>query len=529
MLFLQNNVILKLNLDDTIKLPIFYMNEAAINLSQFGMPAGKIIDVLDSASMGVWRVTLSEGKKPRESASPKMLELLGLERDCDYPEEYIYETWYNGICPEALESVQHSVQKMMAGAYDENTYKWNHPKWGIRYMRCGGVGYKDKNGDQILEGYHYDVTEYMNQHIRETFIVNSLAATYSGIFYIDLKNGTYESYSKNAPHIVRQVPSAGSLAKALRFFADYMCQPCDRDKVMEFNDLSTLNSRLRHRDTISVQFMGTTYEYAEFSYSVCDRDADGSVLHLVATVKDITAQKKEEKRMLEELKHNVEANKAKTVMLQNMTHEIRTPLNAMFGFSQLLCMPDGSFSEAEKNEYYNYIYNSFNMLSMIIDDVLDLTDVEHGNYRVQNSRFAVNQVGHDSVQMAELRKHGRVRMYFTSELPDDYMIESDSRRIQQVLVNLLTNSCKHTVQGEIHLHLSATETPGHLTFSVTDTGEGIPVGKSKEIFQRYKKANDLVQGSGLGLHICCTIAKKLGAEIKLDESYTGGARFLLVL
>ena len=111
----------------------------------------------------------------------------------------------------------------------------------------------------------------------------------------------------------------------------------------------------------------------------------------------------------------------------------------------------------------------------------------------------------------------------------DRAIESDSRRIQQVLVNLLTNACKHTVQGEIHLHLSTTETPGRLTFSVTDTGDGIPVGQAKEIFKRYKKANNLVQGSGLGLHICCTIARKLGAEIKLDESYKDGARFLMIL
>ncbi|WP_337387160.1 sensor histidine kinase [Prevotella sp.] len=79
------------------------------------------------------------------------------------------------------------------------------------------------------------------------------------------------------------------------------------------------------------------------------------------------------------------------------------------------------------------------------------------------------------------------------------------------------------------MHLSTTETPGRLTFSVTDTGDGIPVGQAKEIFKRYKKANNLVQGSGLGLHICCTIARKLGAEIKLDESYKDGARFLMIL
>lgn len=296
-----------------------------------------------------------------------------------------------------------------------------------------------------------------------------------------------------------------------------------------FTDLSTLNTRLQNRNSISIQYRGTKIDWVELSFVVCDRNKDGDVTHMVASVKDITAQKQEELDRLAELKENVDANKAKTMMLQNMTHEIRTPLNALYGFSQLLCMPDGSYSEEEKIEYYDYIYNSFNMLSMIIDDVMDLTDVEHGNYRMQITRFAVNRVCRDAVQMAELRKRGPIKMYFTTEVDDDYMIESDSRRIQQILVNLLGNACKHTIEGEIHLHLSSTETPGRLTFSVTDTGEGIPADKAKDIFKRYMKANNLVQGSGLGLHISCTIANKLGAEIKLDESYTDGARFLLIL
>ena len=505
------------------------MGQTANNPIRNGMQIGKIMEVLDSASMGVWRVTLREGKKPRESASPKMLELLGLEHDREYTEEFIYQTWVAGICPEAQESVNRSVAKMMEGKFDENTYRWNHPKWGIRYMRCGGVGYKDKDGNQILEGYHYDVTRYVAQHEQDQLIVNSLADSFGGLFYIDLLANHYTSYVNNMPHIARFIPKEGSLSAALENFANYMCNPDDRGLIRNFVDLTTLDTRLRHRDSISVQFRGMTIEHAEFAFIVCDRDADGSVLHLVATLKDITAQKHEEQKMLAKLRENIEENKAKTVMLQNMTHEIRTPLNALYGFSQLLCMPDGSYTEDEKSEFYNYIYNSFNMLSMIVDDVLDLTDVEHGNYRVQMSHFAINRVCRDAVQMAELRKQGRVRMYFTSEVTDDYQVESDSRRIQQILVNLLVNACKHTIQGEIHLHLSTTETPGHITLSVTDTGEGIPVGQSKEIFKRYKKANHLVQGSGLGLHICCTIAKKLGAEIKLDESYTNGARFLMIL
>lgn len=493
------------------------------------MDMGNIMNVLDSASMGIWRLTMREGEKIRLSASPKMLELLGLERDCDKSPEELYEVWHEGICPEEKERVSDYIQRMMNGEKCEIIYKWINPRLGVRYIRCGGNGYMSADGCRILEGYHYDVTDFVSQHMQDKLVVESFANTYSSLFYLDIEKDWYTSYIYNRPYIGDVFPKTGSVKESMPKFVHALCQECDRERMKEFLDLSTLNTRLQNRNSISIQYRGTKIEWVELTFVVCDRNKDGDVSHMVASVKDITEQKQEELNRLAELKENVEANKAKTMMLQNMTHEIRTPLNALYGFSQLLCMPDGSYSEEEKMEYYDYIYNSFNMLSMIIDDVLDLTDVEHGNYRMQITRFTINRVCRDAVQMAELRKQGPVKMYFTTEVDDDYMIESDSRRIQQVLVNLLGNACKHTIEGEIHLHLSTKETPGRLTFSVTDTGDGIPAGMGKEIFQRYKKINSSVQGSGLGLHICCTIAEKLGAEIKLDESYTGGARFLMIL
>jgi len=245
--------------------------------------------------------------------------------------------------------------------------------------------------------------------------------------------------------------------------------------------------------------------------------------------KVLSDQKDEEERRMKELKSNIDKNKSMALMLQNLCHEIRTPLNAMFGFSQLLSLPDGSVSEEDKASYFNYIYNSYNMMSMLIDDVLDVADAEHGNFRVHMEEVRVNEICRTAIQMTEVRRPAHVNMYFTTDVDDNVTITSDGRRIQQVLINYLTNACKHTVRGEIHLHLSDTETPGRLTFSVTDTGEGIPADKAKDVFQRFKKLNDKVQGSGLGLNICSVIADMLNGEVSLDTSYTDGARFLFVV
>lgn len=493
------------------------------------MHLARMKEVLDSAKMGIWRTTMCEGCEPRMSASDKMLELIGLEKDCKCTEEEVYDAWFSRICPESAKAVDKYVHNMVEKGSDEVTYLWSHPKKGKRYVRCGGVGYKLDDGTVVLEGYHYDVTEQLTKQMQDTLVINSLANLYASVFYIDMENDSYISYVNKLPNVFDVIPLTGSFSKSFALFPDNFCHESEKERLREFTDLSTLNKRLQYRNSICVQYRGRHIGWLRFTLLVSDRNADGTVRHMVATVEDITEIRNKEMERLEELKMNIDANHSKTMMLQNMTHEIRTPLNAMFGFSQLLCMPDGCITDEQKAEYFNYIYNSFNMLSMLIDDVLDITDAEHGNYRITKSRFAVNTVCRNAMQMAEIRLYDGVKMYFTTDVADDYTIESDDRRIQQLLVNILTNACKHTQQGEIHMDLSTKENPGHLTFSVTDTGEGIPEDMRKDIFERYKKANDSVQGSGLGLHICSTIAEKLGAQIKLDESYTTGARFLFIL
>lgn len=244
---------------------------------------------------------------------------------------------------------------------------------------------------------------------------------------------------------------------------------------------------------------------------------------------DITQRRQEEMHNQQMLDENIAANKAKTVFLQNMSHEIRTPLNAMFGFAQLLGLPDGSWTDEEKSQYNTYIINSYNMLDMLIGDIIDTADSASGNYNIVTEDVTVNSVCRNALMSVEYRVPAEVNLSFTSDLSDDHVIRSDGKRIQQVLINYLSNACKHTIQGEIHLHCSTTENPGKLTFSVTDTGEGIPADKADVIFNRFTKLNQFVQGSGLGLHICQTIASKLDGEVSLDTSYTGGARFLFII
>jgi len=223
------------------------------------------------------------------------------------------------------------------------------------------------------------------------------------------------------------------------------------------------------------------------------------------------------------------SDRAKTTFLQNMSHEIRTPLNAIMGFSQLLSLPDGFNTAEEKAEYAEYVRGSSSMLTMLIDDILDISDADKGNYKIERSDVPCNLICKVAIKNVEYRTPPGVKMYMTSEVDDDYLINTDPRRVQQVIINYLTNACKHTKAGEIHVHVSLKENPGKVTFSVTDTGTGVPDDMAETIFERFTKVDAFVQGTGLGLNICSLIAEKLGGKVMLDTSYKNGARFLFIL
>ena len=232
----------------------------------------------------------------------------------------------------------------------------------------------------------------------------------------------------------------------------------------------------------------------------------------------------------EEAQHRAEeADRMKSMFIQNMSHEIRTPLNSIVGFSQLLTDPNLELDGEQRGEFSQLIIHNSDLLTTLVNDILALSELESGNYQMKSERVVCNTLCRESLNTVSHRCPEGVQLRFTSEVADDYTIQSDGQRIKQVLINYLTNAEKYTEKGEIHLHLSLTEHPGHLTFSVADTGRGIPADQAEAIFERFRKLDNFVQGTGLGLNICRLIAEHLQGEVSLDTSYTRGARFLFIL
>jgi signal transduction histidine kinase len=220
------------------------------------------------------------------------------------------------------------------------------------------------------------------------------------------------------------------------------------------------------------------------------------------------------------------ANAAKTRFVQNMSHEVRTPLNAIVGFSQLLSLPDDALTPEEKQEFSNHIMNNTKILIMLLEDILNTTDMDKGEYKITYDEGEVHFMCRAAISSSEHRLHSGVEMFYEPESEEPFTFRTDPQRVQQILINLLTNACKHTSKGKIVLASSLTAKPGFVTFSVTDTGPGVPADQAEAIFDRFTKLNNFVQGTGLGLSICREIATLMGANVYLDTTYTGGARFV---
>ena len=224
------------------------------------------------------------------------------------------------------------------------------------------------------------------------------------------------------------------------------------------------------------------------------------------------------------------ANAAKTRFVQNMSHEVRTPLNAIVGFSQLLSLPDGTFSEEEKQDFSGHIINNSKMLTMLLDDILNASAMDSGQYKIVNEMSELHLICQEAVTSTEHRLQPGVTMSYEPESDKPFYFMTDPRRVQQILINLLTNACKHTPSGSVVLSTSTTEEQGFVTFAVTDTGTGVPADQAEKIFERFTKLDDFVQGTGLGLSICRDIAGLMGAKVSLDTTWPGpGARFLFIV
>lgn len=219
------------------------------------------------------------------------------------------------------------------------------------------------------------------------------------------------------------------------------------------------------------------------------------------------------------------ADRVKSDFVENMSNEIRVPLGAIVEYSNLI----SDFAEEDERpyirEYADVMSVNTDLLIRLVNDVLDLPQIESGDLSIQRSLSSVMGICNFALKFVKKLISPGVKIIFANAGQPDSIILTDPQRVEQVLIQLLTNAAKFTEHGSIKFGYKISDNRDQITFTVTDTGIGVPKGMEERIFKRFVKIDPTTQGNGLGLYIGRLLANKLGGSLNLDKKYRAGARF----
>jgi two-component system, sensor histidine kinase and response regulator len=259
------------------------------------------------------------------------------------------------------------------------------------------------------------------------------------------------------------------------------------------------------------------------AYASVQRDAAGRALRMIGVNWDITDQKESEK-MLHLAKEQAEAaDHLKSAFLASMSHELRTPLNSIIGFTGIILQEIVGALNEEQNKQLNMVQNSANHLLSLINDILDLSKIEAGQLKVEKTPFdyqkSLQTVINTIIPLAEKKGIDIV----SESVPAGFNVLGDFRRVEQVLINLITNAIKFTQAGKVSI--SSTVENKMLVIAIIDTGIGIAPEDIDSIFDKFRQVETTLskkyEGTGLGLAICQSLVEMMGGKIRAESPGLG--------
>ncbi|MCR5357497.1 MAG: response regulator [Lachnospiraceae bacterium] len=225
------------------------------------------------------------------------------------------------------------------------------------------------------------------------------------------------------------------------------------------------------------------------------------------------------------------SNQAKSEFLANMSHEIRTPINTILGLNEMISR------ETDQDSIYEYtedIKGAGDSLLFLINDILDFSKIESGNIEIYERRYGVAELISNINNMIAPRAKAKNLEYDVNIDPNvPAGLYGDKNRVQQIIINLLTNAVKYTDKGSVTLQMTWDEDVRFLRVDVTDTGKGIKEEDINLLFDKFRRVNlednSNIEGTGLGLAITKMLLNKMNGNIYINSTYGSGSTFSVII
>lgn len=444
------------------------------------------------------------------------------------------EQWQQRIHPEDLPRMKLCMAQYIEGTcnhYDVEMRflcKNNHYLW-IRSR--GKIASMGKNGTPLrIVGTHADISDrreatqklYQSEMLKKNILENI-----PDLMWLKDIKGIYLACN---PMMERFL---GVKTKNIIGKSDFDFFKPEEAKLILKQDLETIRSEKPMIREVWLSFKGDNKKILyEMTHTTVKAD-DGSLIGVLGTTHDITKRKENEEEIINAQLKAETANRSKSEFLANMSHEIRTPMNAILGFTEILQRLE---TDSKKSHYIDTIHTSGQSLLHLINDILDLSRIESGKMELQNHAIAIKTLATelDSLFAQKVYDKGlSFECVIDENIPDVVII--DESRLRQVLINLIGNAVKFTHQGFIKLIIKSEliNDPNanrvNLTFTVSDSGIGIPKEQQETIFSSFTQVKGqketLYGGTGLGLTITLKIIELMKGKISVEGSVGIGTSF----
>ena len=389
-----------------------------------------------------------------------------------------------------------------------------------------------------------DTTEQSNKAMKEQLaIVETLSRDYTNVFAINEECGTAriiklegyvtEGLKKDSKE---EQPYAPILNQYIRDRVhpedqEYLAQALSLDKVRE-----QIDSNGEYMGSYRIQADGENHHF-QYTYVKVGESAikkDSFILAGFRNIDEMIRKEQQQKAVLEEALAQAQyANNAKTTFLNNMSHDIRTPMNAIIGFTSLAVTHIDNKTQVQ--DYLGKIMTSGNHLLSLINDVLDMSRIESGKVKIEEKEASLPEIMHDLKTIVQTDvKAKQLEFYIDTLGVVNETIICDKLRLNQVLLNIMSNAMKYTKPGgmvSVRVLQTSEAQEGYASyeFRIRDTGIGMSREFLKHVFEPFEREQTAtvsgIQGTGLGLAITKNIVDMMGGTITVDSEEGKGSEF----